>query len=266
MLLDQFDFFYYSNLSDFVWSVPVDPSFKTALLVGNPVFGKPPPDAETHHFFMPLPGTQLEIESIRKQLDEHDLLTYECTAHSARESNFYDLIATSKPNLLHLATHGFFFDQDTQTLEPSTVGGRLLSADRSLVRSGLALSNINLSWNQVSVDQSLDDGILTAIEISVMDLSVTNLVVLSACETGRGAVADGEGIFGLQRAFKRAGAAQLLISLWDVPDEPTLTLMTSFYDLLLQGLPPNQALLGAQRTARRQFPSPYDWGGFVIFQ
>src|SRR4051794_20168001 len=108
-----------------------------------------------------------------------------------------------------------------------------------------------------------EDGLLTAEDVSGMDLLDTDLVVLSACETGLGEVKTGEGVFGLQRAFVLAGARTLVMSLWSVPDEATRELMVEFYQRLLGGEPRAEALHAAQQALRARYPDPYFWGAFV---
>ena len=109
-----------------------------------------------------------------------------------------------------------------------------------------------------------DDGILTAEEIAALDLSGCRLVVLSACETGLGDMTDYEGVMGLQRAFKLAGAQTIVMSLWKVRDDVTALLMTRFYDHLMSGRTPHEAMREAQREVRRDHPDPRDWAAFVV--
>jgi CHAT domain-containing protein len=111
----------------------------------------------------------------------------------------------------------------------------------------------------------LNDGVLTSNEISELDLSGVDLIVLSACETGLGEIQGSEGVFGLQRAFKLAGAKSLILSLWKVPDSETSELMTLFYKYYLSGLTANEALKKAQNEIRKRFPDdPYYWAAFFV--
>ncbi|GBE73499.1 hypothetical protein myaer87_07260 [Microcystis aeruginosa NIES-87] len=135
--------------------------------------------------------------------------------------------------------------------------------ENPLLRSGLAFAGANWKQKQFSPPSEVGNGILTAEEVSNLDLSETELVVLSACETGLGDVQTGEGVFGLRRAFVLAGAKTLVISLWKVPDQQTQELMTEFYRRLLWGEGRGEALHNAQLEMRKKYPNPYYWGAFI---
>ena len=135
--------------------------------------------------------------------------------------------------------------------------------ENPLLRSGLALAGAN-TWNQGGMlPLDAENGLLTAEDVSGMDLLDTELVVLSACETGLGAVQVGEGVFGLRRTFMLAGAKTLVMSLWKVPDQQTRELMEDFYQRLLAGQLRSEALREAQRTLKEKYPHPYFWGAFI---
>ncbi|HEX5111212.1 MAG TPA: CHAT domain-containing protein, partial [Saprospiraceae bacterium] len=113
----------------------------------------------------------------------------------------------------------------------------------------------------------LEDGILTAYEIASLDLSNTELIVLSACDTGLGDVEGNDGVYGLQRALKIAGVKYILMSLWQVPDAATMELMTRFYKAWLkQNLPVRKALYQAQKEMRKEGYEPLDWAGFILIE
>jgi CHAT domain-containing protein len=175
------------------------------------------------------------------------------------------LKAYRSPCVLHLATHGFFLP-DAQ-LDPNRVGrnleligagsapglGRLSGPgmENPMLRSGLALAGANTFLRGAALPAEAEDGLLTAEDAAGLDLLDTELVVLSACETGLGAVHVGEGVLGLRRAFIVAGAKTLVMSLWKVPDLATAFLMDRFYDnLLTRGLDRDLALSEAQRATR----------------
>jgi CHAT domain-containing protein len=164
------------------------------------------------------------------------------------------------PRILHLATHGFFLEDQVLERSPDELGwrggapsGRLPTPERedSLLRSGLALSGANTWLRGDSPPPEAEDGLLTAEDVAGLHLPATDLVVLSACRTALGKIEIGEGVFGLRRSFQLAGAKTLVMSLWKVPDLATAFLMDRFYDnLLSRGLDRDMALSQAQRSTR----------------
>jgi tetratricopeptide (TPR) repeat protein len=196
------------------------------------------------------------------------------------------LKSSKSPKILHIATHGFFLanqEYDPNKNKDSTLIGITKVSDSSasasgnnifnrlsgqslespMLRSGLALAGANTWIQNKSLREEAEDGILTAEDVSIMDLSNTELVVLSACETGLGEVLRGEGVFGLRRSFILAGAKTLVMSLWKVPDEQTKELMVDFYKRLLSGKPRAEGLREAQLTMKEKYPNPYYWGAFI---
>jgi tetratricopeptide (TPR) repeat protein/CHAT domain-containing protein len=177
------------------------------------------------------------------------------------------------PRILHLATHGFFLgdqsrDSNQERLTPAMLGGGLdrlsgTELENPLLRSGLLLAGFNVWQAGGELPAEAEDGILTAEDVTGLDLQGTELVVLSACETGLGQVQVGEGVFGLRRAFVLAGARTLVMSLWKVPDRQTQELMVDFYGRILAGEPRAEALRQAQLALRSRYPHPRYWGAFI---
>ena len=132
-----------------------------------------------------------------------------------------------------------------------------------MLRSGLLLTGC-FTYAKADPKPETEDGILTALEVANLDLDETDLVVLSACETGLGDVKAGEGVYGLQRAFNVAGAKTIVMSLWKVDDVVTQKLMSAFYANYVQSNNARQAFLAAQAKIKAQYPQPYYWGAFVM--
>ncbi|RMF49747.1 MAG: CHAT domain-containing protein, partial [Bacteroidetes bacterium] len=165
--------------------------------------------------------------------------------------------------ILHIATHGVFlpYDEGLGSLVGIQSGSALLNP---LFRSALLLAQSGRSMLYGASDVSRD-GIANAYELLNLDLSNTQLVALSACETGLGDVQNGEGVYGLQRAFLLAGARNLLLSLWRVDDEATRDFMIHFYsEWFRKKLPIEEAFWNTQRAMRAQRSAPYFWGAFVL--
>lgn len=183
----------------------------------------------------------------------------------ATETDFKQMdIPVSGRSLVHLSTHGFYLSSEDAVFYPyfsRMDKGRLDTYP--LLRCGLAMAGANKAWRGLPVEDGADDGILTAQEISEMDLRGVALVVLSACQTGLGDLGR-DGVQGFQRAFRLAGAESLMVSLWPVDDMSTMYLMTAFYRGLSEGKDAHKALVDAVREIRNAFPSPYFYAPYVI--
>ena len=221
-----------------------------------------------------LGGTAQEVRAIDALLRQQGISTRQYTASEALEEQFKQLGQDSpSPTILHVATHGFFFPDVEDTLHRNTLLASLNEqqqvyrlTDDPLRRAGLVFAGANHAWLGEKIPDGLDDGILTAYEVSQMNLSNTELVVLSACETGLGRVQGSEGVYGLQRAFKMAGAKNLIMSLWQVPDRETQQMMELLYRFYLQEkLPIRQAFGKAQQQMREKY-DPYFWAAFTLVE
>jgi CHAT domain-containing protein len=213
----------------------------------------------------PLPGTQNEIQSVENLLISQGWQVAAYTQQNALEEV---LKSVKKPGLLHIATHGFFEPDQASTLGDQAADQPAIRED-PMLRSGLFFAGANRTLaGQPPAD--LDNGILTAFEATGLNLQGTELVVLSACETGLGHIQSGEGVFGLQRAMQEAGAEAVLMSMWSVPDKETQQLMTLFYTKWLSGESKHEALREAQLELRKEMLAtqgddrPYYWAAFVL--
>ncbi len=227
---------------------------KNATVIGFPDYGKGD--------IAPLPGTKVEIDGITKILK---LSGYQVAQFSQRTATEANLKSIKGPTLLHIATHGYFFKDVEKS--GSAFGVALENAnDNPLLRSGLMLVDaaLTVSGQQMPNLVSNDNGILTAYEAMSLNLEGTDLIVLSACETGLGDVKAGEGVYGLQRAFLVAGAEALIMSLWKVDDAATQQLMTNFYNNWIKLGNKQKAFKQAQLQLMTKYKEPYYWGAFVM--
>lgn len=215
-----------------------------------------------------LPGTLIEVNDIAKTIKRYNKLadTKTLIGQKGTESSLKQL-SGKKVNLLHLATHGFYYGDKTKAVvnnvnydEERIIG----MEDIILTNSGLYMSGAEYSLNN-SCDE-YNDGILTSFEVSTLDLRGLNLVTLSACETGLGNITS-DGVFGLQRGFKKAGANSILLSLWKVDDEATCKLMTEFYSNWIgKKMTKHGALEAAKKTVRETpgWEDPKYWASFIL--
>ncbi len=225
-----------------------------------------------------LEGTKIEADMIAADMKRCRIPYIYYTGMDGTEESFKQLDGT-KPKAMHIATHGFFLTEkeaeksqfarskkEIFTERYNRVG--LSMEDKSMTRTGLLFSGCNHAIQHEQIPESEEDGILTAKEISLLDLRGLDLVVLSACQTGLGDIISGEGVFGLQRGFKKAGAKTILMSLDKVDDEATRILMVEFYKNLMSGKTKHQSLRDAQQYLRKVDNGKYDdpkyWASFIM--
>lgn len=211
-----------------------------------------------------LPYTLQEVTQIKIQLAPMHVQLL--TGLQAREDSLKALSGHS-PHWLHIATHGFWFaDAHRPTDELSSGQSAYRWSDNPLLRSGLLLAGSEGAWRGIPVSDAQDDGILTAYEVAGLNLSQTQVAVMSACQTGLGDVRSNEGVYGLQRALKLAGVRYVVASLWPIADAPSAAFMTRFYSEWRKGPGVGQAFRNAQAALRRQYTNPYYWAGFVLVE
>ena len=220
-----------------------------------------------------LPGTDKEMEDISSIMKNSGLYVTSYNGEKGSEESFKSL-TNKNYDIIHVATHGFYLPEDKDMLgEEFIVPGQENSfhEDSSLERSGLVFAGVN---NNDNILEMMEDGILTGNELSRMNLSTTDLIVMSACQTGLGDTIY-DGISGLPRALKKAGVNSILMSLWDVNDEATCILMTSFYENLSQGKSKKESLEEAQKEVRKHTfinekgeeesgSNPLYWASFIL--
>lgn len=215
--------------------------------------------------FCYLPQTLSEVETIHSLFATYGISgdnNKNFTAAEATEERIRS-ISENSPNIIHLATHGFYL-ADYKEVDETPFFERYPSSKYfSMMRSGLAFASANDAWIGDNDNGEENDGILTASEISTIDFSASQLVVLSACETALGTYTS-EGVYGLQRGFKQAGVNAIVASLWSVSDESTSLLMKEFYNKWLQGKSIHQSLKESIMDVRKNYPQPYYWAAFIL--
>ncbi|HKX27286.1 MAG TPA: CHAT domain-containing tetratricopeptide repeat protein [Blastocatellia bacterium] len=286
-LVERYEISYLTSGRDLLQAPASRPDRNAPLIVANPAFGraatavvqttqtaatseagqpvrvKPDP---AQILFQPLPGTQGEAEAIKSVLPEARMLIWDRATETAIKQ-------TSAPRILHIATHGFFLGDQEAPSEKTRLGSgqdplpmtdlRLSKwaahIEDPLLRSGLALAGVNQGQS------GDDDGVLTALEVAGLDLWGTQLVVLSACDTGVGEVKNGDGVHGLRRALVLAGSETQVMSLWPVSDRVTRELMVAYYNGLEQGHGRGQALRRVQLEMLKNVKKhhPFYWAAFI---
>jgi CHAT domain-containing protein/uncharacterized protein HemY len=226
-----------------------------------------------------LPGTLTEASSIYSTLQKNKISTKLYKDKQATEAEFKSISTTN--SILHIATHGFFFpdlEDEEQSAETDDTKNEVASrgveygfgvwsfvANKNpLMRSGLVFAGANGVWNQTEQSED-EDGVLTAQEVANLDMRQTGLVVLSACETGLGDIKGSEGVYGLQRSFKMAGAKFIIMSLWQVPDAETEEFMSIFYKKLVAVKNVKKAFSDSQMAMRKEY-DPFFWAPFVLIE
>jgi CHAT domain-containing protein len=259
-LLDDYNIYMVSNSKDII-KIDIRQEIRDkriAYLFGNPKFdkdsGKPT--------IKPLPGTKKEIEKIGNLLRVKNWIVHSYLDSTATEENLKTIIS---PRVLHIATHGLFLE-DIESQGKFNIMESQRYVENPLLRSMLLFAGAgNTSHPTPALPKGEgEDGFLTAYEAMNLNLDNTELVVLSACETGLGEIKNGEGVYGLQRALQVAGAKSIIMSLWSVSDEATQELMVNFYEKWLSGKNNRDAFREAQIELKKRYPGFYYWGAFVM--
>lgn len=267
-LVDQYDFTYLTSGRELLRFGNQPAAAGPLVVFANPDFGSAEGAVTSGQtklskvVFQPLPGTQAEADALHQLFPDAAVRTGgDATEAAVKQVN--------RPFALHLATHGYFLPTQSlsnltgpggEALDTNVANERLALAENPLVRSGLAFAGATGLRGSGG-----EDGVLTALEASSLDLTGTQLVVLSACQTAEGEVSQGEGVYGLRRALTVAGAEALVMSLWSVDDEATSYLMRGYYRRLREGMGRSAALRDVQRVLANSESTrhPYYWAAFI---
>lgn len=252
----DFHFYLFGGLD---YNLLRNPELDISYKIGYSFFETPPIFNKKWKY---LKGTLEEVKSIEKIFHKTGIDSFHIyTRELGTETQFKSLSSINHTNVIHLATHGFYFSNSDEANSSYIYA----QASSPYARTGLVLSEGNEGWLNNPIPDNGEDGILLASEISQLDLSNTKLAVLSACETGLGDVQGEQGVFGLQRAFKLAGVNHLITSLWNIPDNQTKELMEYFYKNWLENkMDIKTAFRYAQRQMKDKYDNPYFWAGFVF--
>ncbi len=212
-----------------------------------------------------LDGTQKEIQNINAIMKDSNIYVKLFSKTTATEDNLKKI---ESPHILHIATHGYFLSDNDPSKTKRSIANLFNEnyKNDSYLKSGLLFAGAQNSLNDKQV-QNYNNGVLTAEEVKSLNLKDTELVVLSACETGLGDNLLGQGVIGLQRAFMIAGAKSVIMSLWSVSDEKTQELMTLFYtNWIKNNMSKEEALYQAKLEMKKFYPEPFYWAGFVLLE
>lgn len=289
-IIDEYRISYVMKLSDFINKNRLDQNqnqFTTSVLIGSPNFNNSLKEnkikQDSIYSYIPLslrnfnmdiidsnergsmikslPNTKIEIQNIEKILISNKIKNTSFIEEEASESN---LKSINSPSILHIATHGYFVEDEKLKYSDFLLGfNKSKLVENPLLRSGLMLKGAGnfLNGNPNSPNEN---GLFTALEASTVDLTKTELVVLSACETGRGKIINGQGVQGLQKGFKDAGTKKIIMSLWKVDDKVTQEFMTTFYTLLFSEKDIHTAFTKTQLQIKEKYKLPYYWGAFIL--
>jgi CHAT domain-containing protein/predicted negative regulator of RcsB-dependent stress response len=272
-VLDRSNIILISNTKDLYFdkiTTRVVQESNTAYMFGNPTYYV---DSDPGHWtgrasmrggspgvIGQLPGTDKEIRELKGILRDEGWVTTDYMEGQATEQAIKDM---DNPKIFHIATHGFFQPDADLSAEDIAMNENLV-ARNPLLKTGLLLASAGDILNETSSNFNINDGILTAYEAMNLSLDKTDLVVLSACETGLGEIQAGEGVYGLQRAFLVAGARTIIMSLFKVSDEATQKLMVNFYNRWLETGDKRQSFILAKQDIREEFVHPLYWGAFIM--
>lgn len=228
-----------------------------ALMFGDPQFYL----TASADKILPLPGTEKEVTELNELLNRNGWKTETYLQNKATEDQIKEM---QSPKIFHIATHGVYTPSKEFTLAEEIAGNEAIAGQNPLLRTGLLLRGAGDLLEKTEYNYNLESGILTAYEAMSLNLDQTDLVVLSACETGLGDVEQGEGVYGLQRAFLVAGAKTLIMSMFKVDDEATQKLMVKFYRNWLSTGNLRQSFINAKKELRIEYPQPIYWGAFIM--
>jgi CHAT domain-containing protein len=257
-VIDNANLVMVSNTKDLYLRKARSNTSKTASIFGNPNFYL---TASADRTIPALPGTEKEANELQALLNQKGWKTSEYLENSASEEQVKE---QDSPKIFHIATHGFYTPASEEDDVKLMTSGEAQLTENPLMKCGLLLRGAGDVLDKTKYNYNLESGILTAYEAMSLNLDKTDLVVLSACETGLGDISNGEGVYGLQRAFLVAGAKVLIMSMFKVDDEATQKLILNFYKKWLTSNNMRQSFVEAKKELRADYPDPIYWGAFMM--
>jgi CHAT domain-containing protein len=210
--------------------------------------------------------SEIEVDKIEMLLNDEKLDVKKYVKTNASEESFKALSGKA-PDIIHISTHGFYYQPYMQDFRSDYSNSYFSKRKKDILDfNGLLFSGANNAWKNNQYQEDVEDGVLTAREISQLNLSSTDLVALSACQTGLGELHDVDGNNGLLRAFKIAGVDKIIITLWNVSDNATAIFMESFYKNLFKGYGAKSALDETIKQVKKDMPDSYYWAPFVLIE
>lgn len=268
---ERYNMYRLSSIRELVERDQIDNHYSNAVLYGGLTYEDALEDqkADNRSGFEPLINTKIEIDEISNILKNNAVKTIELSGNNGTEQSVRNLSGTDT-DILHIATHGGYLDKEKElrSADVSSLTSQYSPNDEVHANSFLVMSGANSSINKEGTLNTEEDGLLTANEISKLDLHTIKVLVLSACETGRGNYGTDDMMWGVQRGFKEAGVKSILMSLKKVDDEATRILMVDFYKNLMSGKPKLQSLKDAQKHLRQidngKYDDPKYWASFIM--
>ncbi len=263
-LLETTEIHLLNNINEINNTASNNPINKTINVFGGADFNRTSTGATFNHAttgtWQYLKGSAEEANEVAALFKKNNWNVSLYTGLTATEENLKKLSGLNSPAILHIATHGYYLP----VYFNDSSANKNLQQNFPLLKSGFVLSGANIYWQNDTALINGEDGIVTAQEIANLNFSNTKLLILSACETALGDINNNEGVYGLQRAFKIAGVKEMLITLWQIPDEETRQLMNLFYQNVFNGDSYFNALRKAQLKMKEHNSNPAIWAGFEL--
>lgn len=214
-----------------------------------------------------LPGSLTEATELSNLFLKQGYDNTLITGKHATEQMFYSMVESKKPTIIHIATHGYFIERNM--LDDNSIKKIDKNINNNLLYNGVFMSGSEHTWNQGEIRFDLNDGLLSGLEVSRTNLTSTELVVLTSCYSGGGAIIEGDGVYGLQRGFRLAGVNNILYALWEIDDDLTINFIKNFYSNLINSGDVQESynkVIRGKLYLDQYRDTPCIWAGFTLFK